>query len=65
MGVAPAPSVRQLLDSVGADFKILQECITLCVFTGFAAMFLGEGLSWRYFVSFALVLGAVAVAFYR
>ena len=47
------------------QLKILQECITLCVFIGFAAAFLGEDLSWRYALSFALVVAAVAVAFYK
>jgi len=47
------------------QLKILQECITLCVFIGFATFYLGEGLSWRYGISFALVLSAVAVAFYK
>lgn len=47
------------------QLKILQECITLGVFIGFAALFLGEELSLRYLISFALVLAAVAVAFYR
>lgn len=47
------------------QLKLLQECITLCVFIGFAALFLGEGLSLRYVISFALVLSAVAVAFYK
>lgn len=47
------------------QLKLLQECITLCVFIGFAALVLGEGLSLRYGVSFALILLAVAVAFYK
>src|ERR1700685_803449 len=46
------------------QLKILQECLPLCVVIGFAALFLGEGLSLRYGVSFMLVLAAVAVAFY-
>ena len=47
------------------QLKILQECITLCVFIAFAALFLGEGLNFRYLASFGLMLAAVAVAFYR
>ena len=47
------------------QLKILQECITLAVFIGFAALFLGEGFSLRYLLSFALMLAAVAVAFYN
>lgn len=47
------------------QLKILQECITLSVFIVFAALFLGEGFNLRYLLSFALVLAAVAVAFYN
>jgi uncharacterized protein (DUF486 family) len=47
------------------QLKILQECITFCVFVGFASLFLGEGMTLRYGISFALILGAVAVAFYK
>jgi uncharacterized protein (DUF486 family) len=47
------------------QLKILQEAITLCVFMGFAALFLGEGMSLRYAVSFLLVFAAVGVAFYK
>lgn len=47
------------------QLKILQECITLIVFIGFAALFLGEGLNIRYVISMLLILSAVAVAFYR
>ncbi len=45
------------------QLKILQECITLVVFMGFAALFLGEGLQPKYLVSFGLILAAVVVAF--
>jgi uncharacterized protein len=47
------------------QLKILQECITLVVFMGFAWLFLGEGLQWRFVGSFALILAAVAVAFWK
>jgi hypothetical protein len=46
------------------QLKVLQEAITLVVFMGFAAVWLGEGMQLRYLVSFALVLTAVAVAFH-
>jgi uncharacterized protein len=45
------------------QLKILQECITLVVFMMFAWVFLGEGLQWKYCVSFALIVAAVVVAF--
>jgi uncharacterized protein len=47
------------------QLKILQECITLLVFMGFAWFALGEAPELRHVVSFALILAAVAVAFYR
>jgi uncharacterized protein (DUF486 family) len=45
------------------QLKILQEAITLVVFVIFAALWLGEGMQPRYFVSFALIFAAVFVAF--
>lgn len=47
------------------QLKILQECITLAVFIGFAAVVLGEGLSRRYAISLMLILAAAVVAFYK
>jgi uncharacterized protein (DUF486 family) len=47
------------------QLKILQECITLVVFIVFAALFLGEGLQWRYAASLGLIVAAVGVAFYK
>ena len=47
------------------QLKIIQECVGITVFVGFAALFLGENLSLRYFVSLGLVIMAVAVAFYK
>jgi uncharacterized protein (DUF486 family) len=45
------------------QLKILQEAISLSVFVGFAALWLGEGMQLRYLVSFALIFLAVVVAF--
>jgi uncharacterized protein len=45
------------------QLKIMQEAITLVVFIGFAAVWLGEGLQPRYVLSFGLIAAAVAVAF--
>lgn len=47
------------------QLKILQEAITLTVFVIFAALYFGENLNLRYGISFALILAAVAVAFYK
>jgi uncharacterized protein len=49
----------------GYQLKILQECVTLVVFVGFAALVLGEGFNLRYAASFALIFAAVVVAFYK
>ena len=45
------------------QLKILQECISLLVFMGFASLALGEGLKLKYLISFALIVSAAAIAF--
>jgi uncharacterized protein (DUF486 family) len=45
------------------QLKIIQECITLVVFVGFAMFWLREPPRWNYLVAFALILCAAAVAF--
>jgi len=45
------------------QLKIMQECITLVVFTVFAWLALNETISWRYAISFGLIIAAVIVAF--
>jgi uncharacterized protein (DUF486 family) len=47
----------------GFQLKMIQEVITLVVFTAFAVFFLKEPFHWRYLVSFALLLGAVYFMF--
>jgi hypothetical protein len=47
----------------GFQLKIIQECVTLAVFTVFAITFLKEKIAWNYLVSFVLLIGAVAFAF--
>ncbi|MCW5892518.1 MAG: DMT family protein [bacterium] len=44
------------------QLKIIQEAVSLLVFMGFAAFWLGEGPQPKYVLSFLLVLAAVAVA---
>jgi len=44
------------------QLKVMQEALSLTVFILFAALWLGEGLQWKYGVSFALILAAVVVA---
>jgi uncharacterized protein len=43
--------------------KIVQEVITLVVFTVFAVFFLGTRLKWNYIVAFICILAAVAFTF--
>ena len=47
------------------QLKLMQETIALTVFVVFAWLVLGEELSPRYLVSFALLFAAVAVAFWK
>lgn len=43
----------------GFQLKIIQEVITLVVFTLFALLYLKEPFHWKYAVSFLFILGAV------
>ncbi len=45
------------------QLKILQEVITLVVFTVFALLVFGQVPKWNYLVSYALIVGAVYFAF--
>lgn len=45
------------------QLKILQEVITLTVFTVFAFFVFGQAPKWNYGVSYALIVGAVYFAF--
>jgi hypothetical protein len=46
------------------QLKIMQEVITLLVFVVFARLYLGEKLTWNYYVAFALVFAAVFFVFF-
>jgi uncharacterized protein len=46
-----------------AELKIIQEAITLLVFTGFAALYLREKLQWNHIAAFACIVAAVAFTF--
>jgi uncharacterized protein (DUF486 family) len=46
-----------------AQLKIMQEAITLIVFSGFSIWFLRERLKWNDFAAFACIFGAVFFAF--
>jgi len=47
----------------GFQLKIVQEVVTLVVFTGFAVMFLKEKLAWNYLVAFVFLGLAAFFAF--
>ena len=46
------------------QLKILQECITLTVFTVMAYFMFGETLKWNNVVSYLFLVGAVVFAFW-
>jgi len=45
------------------QLKIIQEVITLCVFAGFAILYLGVKIRWNHLAAFACILAAVAFTF--
>jgi len=45
------------------ELKIMQEVITLSVFSGFAVMILGERLRWNHLAAFICILAAVLFTF--
>lgn len=45
------------------QLKIMQECITLVVFTVFAYFLFDQTLKWNNIVSYALIVGAVYFSF--
>ena len=46
-----------------SQLKIIQEVITLAVFSGFAVYYLGERIRWNHIAAFVCILAAVAFAF--
>jgi uncharacterized protein (DUF486 family) len=46
------------------QLKILQEVITLIVFSGFALFYLGERLRWNHLAAFVCILAAVGFTFW-
>jgi uncharacterized protein (DUF486 family) len=47
------------------QLKIIQEVITLSIFSGFAYFYLGESIKWNYVASFGCLMGAVLFAFWE
>lgn len=52
-------------DMTAYQLKIIQECITLLVFVGFALLYLGEHFQVKYGISMLLIFMAVLIAFYK
>ncbi len=46
-----------------AQLKIIQEIITLVVFSFFSILYLKEPMHWRYVAAFGLIVAAVALVF--
>ena len=60
----PANRIGSEILSV-TQLKILQECITLTVFTVMAFFMFGETLKWNNVVSYLFIVGAVVFAFWE
>ena len=45
------------------ELKIMQEVITLTVFSGFVILYLGERIRWNHLAAFACLIAAVSFAF--
>ena len=60
----PANRIGNLHGLTAGQLKIIQECITLLVFAVFARVYLGERLTWNYYVGFLLVFLGVFFVFY-
>jgi uncharacterized protein len=60
----PANRIGHMAGTPAAHLKIIQEVITLIVFVVFARLYLGEKLTWNYYVAFLFILGAVYMVFF-
>ncbi len=47
-----------------AQLKIMQEVITLAVFTLFAVLYMRENLRWNFLMAYALIIAAVGFVFW-
>jgi uncharacterized protein len=62
--MVPANRIGYLSGTFNAfQLKIIQEAITLLVFSVFAVYYLKENFEWRYLASFACIMAAVYFAF--
>ncbi|MFT3762401.1 MAG: DMT family protein [Pseudoxanthomonas sp.] len=60
--MVPANRLGNTVYSV-VQLKTIQEIITLVVFAGFSAWFLGQPLKWNHYTAFALIVGAAFLMF--
>ncbi|HRU04730.1 MAG TPA: DMT family protein [Candidatus Brocadiia bacterium] len=60
----PANRLGNAVYSV-AELKTIQEIITLVVFVGFSALYLGESVKWNQLVGFAFLVPAAAFVFWK
>jgi uncharacterized protein (DUF486 family) len=61
--MVPANRLGYLDGLSGFQLKIIQEVVTLVVFSFFAVLYLKEPFHWKYLVSFMFLLGAVYFMF--
>ena len=59
----PANRIGFIAGWNGFQLKIIQEVVTLVIFSVFAVLYLKEPLQWNYLISFLFILGAVYFAF--
>ncbi|HSZ59421.1 MAG TPA: DMT family protein [Tepidisphaeraceae bacterium] len=59
---APANRWGNMGGLSAGQLKVTQEVITLAVF---ARLYLGEHITWNYYVAFALVVGAVFFVYHK
>ena len=64
MLMVPANRMGSAVYSV-VQLKTIQEIITLVVFAGFSAWYLGQPLKWNHYAAFVLIVGAAFLMFYE
>ncbi|MEJ1096935.1 MULTISPECIES: DMT family protein [unclassified Pseudoxanthomonas] len=62
--MVPANRLGSSVYSV-VQLKTIQEVLTLLVFAGFSAWYLGQPLKWNHYAAFALIVGAAFLMFYE
>ncbi|KRG71454.1 DMT family protein [Pseudoxanthomonas dokdonensis] len=62
--MVPANRLGSTVYSV-VQLKTIQEVITLVVFAGFSAWYLGQPLKWNHYAAFVLIIGAAFLMFYQ